>query len=350
MIFTVKEIAHKINAKVVGNDSINIYGVSSFQDAQADEITFASDIKFLKKLQECNAGAIIIPDTYKLSKFDTTKLTLIQSKEPKLEFFRILSLFYPQKMPNTTISSNAIIGNNFISGVDTTLGHNVVVGDNVKLGNRIHIMANVYIGDDVSIGDDSLIKPNVTILERSKIGSKVIIHSGTVLGSDGFGFTQTTQVHEKIPHAGFVQIDDNVEIGACNTIDRGTFGRTWVGKGTKTDNLVNIAHNVTIGENTLIVAQVGIAGSTSIGKNVIIAGKAGISGHLKIGAGAIVGPGAGVLNDVPSNQIVSGIPEMPHKTWLKVGSILPRLPELRKKILSLEKRFNNYTKSSIREK
>ncbi|MBF0233245.1 MAG: hypothetical protein HQK65_09425, partial [Desulfamplus sp.] len=146
-----------------------------------------------------------------------------------------------------------------------------------------------------------------------------------------------TGVHEKIPHAGFVQIDDDVEIGACNTIDRGTFGRTWIGKGVKTDNLVHIAHNVTIGEHSLIVAQVGIAGSSIIGKRVILAGKAGVSGHLTVGDGAIVGPGAGVLSDVKPGDIVSGIPGMPHKVWLKVASILPTLPEIRKRLFSLER-------------
>lgn len=223
-------------------------------------------------------------------------------------------------------------------GDEVTVGSYVSIGDNVTIGDRVQIMHGVYIGDGVTIGDDTIIKPNVTIMERTKIGSRVIIHSGTVIGSDGFGFTQDTAEgnNEKIPHAGFVQIDDDVEIGACNTIDRGTFGRTWIQTGVKTDNLVHIAHNVRIGEQSLIVAQVGIAGSTVIGKRVILAGKAGISGHINIGDGAIVGPCAGILSDVKAGNIVSGIPGMPHKLWLKVSAILPKLPEIRKRITALE--------------
>jgi UDP-3-O-[3-hydroxymyristoyl] glucosamine N-acyltransferase len=167
-----------------------------------------------------------------------------------------------------------------------------------------------------------------------------------VIGSDGYGFAQNAGTHEKLIHTGHVTIGNHVEIGACNTIDRGTLGVTCLGNGVKTDNLVHIAHNVKIGDNTLVVAQVGIAGSTCIGKNVIIAGKAGISGHLTIGDSAIVGPYAGVSKDVPENEIVSGIPHMAHKTWLKVANIIPRLPEMRKKIFSFEKRLKNLENKS----
>ncbi len=205
-------------------------------------------------------------------------------------------------------------------------------------------MPGVYIGEDVRIGDNTLIKPNVTILEKSRIGNNVIIHSGTTIGSDGFGFVQNNEIHEKIIHTGYVQIGNRVEIGACNTIDRGTLGTTRIGNGVKTDNLVHIAHNVKVGENTLIVGQAGIAGSTTIGKNVIIAGRAAISGHITIGDGAIVGPYAGVHSSVAENQIVSGIPHMPHKQWRKVVSIISRLPEMRKSIFSFEKRIKSLEK------
>lgn len=202
-------------------------------------------------------------------------------------------------------------------------------------------MPGVYIGDNVVIGDNTLIKPNVTIMEKTRIGHNVIIHSGTVIGSDGFGFTQSSDKHQKLIHTGYVRIGNDVEIGACNTIDRGTLGMTIIGNGVKTDNLVHIAHNVKIGDNTLIVAQVGIAGSTKVGNNVIIAGKAGITGHIKIGDGSIVGPYAGVHSDVPENQVVSGIPQMPHNRWRKVVTIISRLPEMRKKLFAFEKRLKD---------
>lgn len=338
MKLTLREIAQKIDGKVIGDETLEIHGVSSFSDAQSGEITFASDSKFLKLLHSTRAGAVIVPE-----EFDTSEnfVSFIKTRNPKRKFFRILSLFHPPKEPERGIASGSITGHNFIAGADFSVGHHVTIGDNVKIGDRVHIMHGAYIGDDVIIGDDTTIKPNVTIMERSRIGSKVIIHSGTVIGCDGFGFTQDMADgnHEKIPHAGFVQIDDDVEIGACNTIDRGTLGRTWIGRGVKTDNLVHIAHNVAVGEFSLIVAQVGIAGSSIIGKRVILAGKAGISGHLRIGDGAIIGPGAGILSDVKPGTIVSGIPGMPHKLWLKVASVLPTLPEIRKKILSLERQL-----------
>ncbi|MBF0378609.1 MAG: UDP-3-O-(3-hydroxymyristoyl)glucosamine N-acyltransferase [Desulfamplus sp.] len=368
MKLTLKEIAHKIDGKVIGDETLEIFGVSSFYDAKKGEITFASDPKFLKALDRTCAGAVIVPDDFdimlpeefygkkdndnKALEFDKKiifPLSLIKTQNPKRKFFRILSIFHPSKRPNQTISKDSFIGSNFVHGNNLIIGHHVTIGDNVKIGDNVEIMHGVYIGDDVSIGNNTVIKPNATIMERTQIGSRVIINSGTVIGSDGFGFTQDSSdiedgfsgngVNEKIPHAGFVQIDDDVEIGACNTIDRGTLGRTWIQKGVKTDNLVHIAHNVIVGEHSLIVAQVGIAGSTVIGKRVILAGQAGISGHLKIGDGAIVGPAAGVLKDVESGQIVSGVPAMPHKLWLKVASILPKLPDIRKKIMELEKKL-----------
>jgi len=341
MKLTLKEIAQKIDGKVIGDEALEIYGVSSFDDAESGDITFASDAKFLKNLHNTRAGAVIVPDDF--GDIVSVYPSLIKTLNPKRKFFRILSLFHPPTEPSKIIAQGSVTGINFVAGDDLTIGHHVTIGDNVTMGERVHIMHGVYIGDHVAIGDDTVIKPNVTIMERTRVGSRVIIHSGTVIGSDGFGFTQEMAegYHEKIPHAGFVHIDDDVEIGACNTIDRGTFGGTWIGKGVKTDNLVHIAHNVTIGEHSLIVAQVGIAGSSVIGKRVILAGKAGVSGHLTVGDGAIVGPGAGVLSDVQPGQIVSGVPGMPHKVWLKVASILPTLPEIRKRVLKLERKENN---------
>ncbi len=346
---TVKEIADILNSSVLGNDATEIHGLASFEDAGPRDIAFASGVKYLKKLRDTGAGAVIVPLECHSDEAMSLPDTVILSEHPKRDFFRLLPLFYPCKVPEKNISPTAVIGSNFTCGINITVGHHVCIGDDVSLGDEVEIMAGAFVGDSVVIGAETLIKPNVTIMERTIIGKRVIIHSGTVIGSDGYGFTQPSQPdynqvhnngeHEKISHAGFVQIDDDVEIGACNTIDRGTLGKTWLKKGVKTDNQIHIAHNVTIGEHTLLIAQVGIAGSTIIGKNVIIAGKAGISGHLKIGDGAIVGPGAGVVGNVAPGIIVSGIPEMPHKLWLKVGKIIPRLPDLRKKLRSLEKKI-----------
>jgi UDP-3-O-[3-hydroxymyristoyl] glucosamine N-acyltransferase len=186
-----------------------------------------------------------------------------------------------------------------------------------------------------------IIYPNVTILERCKIGNRVIIHAGTVIGSDGYGFESDGQRYYKIPQLGIVQIDDDVEIGAGNTIDRAAFETTWIQSGVKTDNLVHIAHNVVVGENTVIVAQSGIAGSTTIGRNVILAARAAIGGHIDIGDRAVIGPKAGISQSVPGGTMLSGFPGIPHKLWLRVQRSFSKLPELFKQVADLEKRIRN---------
>ena len=347
MKFFLHELSAMIGGDILGDPDLEIQGVSSFDHSKGNEITFAVDPKFLNQLKNTRAGAVIIPRDFTGFDLESLSCSLVLSENPKLHFFRILGIFNPLKQSEPGISAGAIIGQKPVLGKDVILDSNVTLGNDVILGDRVHLMPGVFIGDNVVIGSDTTIKPNVTVMELTRIGERVIIHSGTVIGSDGFGFTPNQGVHEKLIHAGFVEIGDDVEIGACNTIDRGTLGRTIIGQGVKTDNLVHIAHNVVIGEHTLIVAQVGIAGSVTVGKNVIIAGKAGISGHLTIGDSAIIGPGAGVLSDVPPGEIVSGTPGMPHKLWLKVGRIIPRLPELRKRLFALEKRVNQKDQESL---
>ncbi len=344
MQLTVKQIAEMIHAGITGDGRRVLKKVSSFEDTDMDSLTFASDFKFLKKLHQCNAGAVIIPDDFIVPEGKTIKSVLIRSCNPKHDFFKILRMFHPEKRAPGTIAKDAYIGADISIGKDVSIYSNVYVGDGVELGNRAVLMPNVYIGDNVKIGQDTVIKPNTTIMENCLIGSSTLIHSGTVVGSDGFGFTRHNLKHEKIIHAGYVLIGDHVEIGACNTIDRGTFGKTWIKDGVKTDNLVHIAHNVIIGENSLVVAQAGVAGSAVIGSNVIIAGQAGISGHLTVGDNSIIGPRAGVLSSVEPNEIVSGMPQIPHRLWLKASSIIARLPDLRKKLFSLEKRMEKIEK------
>ncbi len=339
MGLSVKEIAKIINASIIGNSDFVIRGVSSFHDSNLYDITFASDSKFLNNLAQTCAGAVIIPDSHIVDGDSFKDKVLLKVKNPKISFFNLVSIFHPVKRKKPGIHPNSDIGINVKIGKNCIVQSNVVIGDNVKINDNVHLMPGTYIGDDVVIGASTLIKPNVTIMEKSIIGDNVVIHSGTTIGSDGFGFAQNSEKHEKLIHTGYVKIGNDVEIGAGNTIDRGTLGTTVIGNGVKTDNLVHIAHNVKVGDNTLIVAQVGIAGSTTIGKNVIIAGKSAITGHIKVGDGSIVGPFTGVYSSVPENEIVSGIPHMPHKRWRKVVSIVSRLPEIRKKLFSMEKRI-----------
>lgn len=345
MQLNVQEAAGMINARIAGDPSFIITGVSSFTDAGPADITFAGDAKHIGRLEQTQAGVIIIPDDASVDTAALTEKILLYVEHPKISFFRIVEFFFPPSQKKPGIHPNAHIGQDCTIGADTIIEACAVLGDNVTIGRNVRIMPGCYVGDNAVIADDTLIKPNVTIMERTRIGKKAIIHSNSVIGSDGYGFAQDADLkHQKLIHTGYVIIGDNVEIGAGNTIDRGTLGTTVIGNGVKTDNQVHIAHNVKIGDNTLLVAQVGIAGSTTVGKNVIIAGKAGITGHINIGDNTIIGPYAGVYSDVGSNQIVSGIPHMEHKNWLKMGRVLPRLPEMRKQLLLIEKRLKTLEK------
>ena len=342
------ELVEKIGGEIVGDPDKIIKGIAPFDEAGQEDITFADSPKILKRISKTGAGAVLVPKN-----FDPTTdpapepvvpTHLIRSDNPRLAFAKIMNLFFPAPPASGNISPKASVGENVALGADVSIGPFSVIEDNVTIGSRVTIHPQVVIGSGVTIGDDVIIYPNVSVLARCVIGSRVIVHSGTVIGSDGFGFVPDGGIHHKIPQLGIVQIDDDVEVGACNTIDRATFGRTWIKKGVKTDNHVQIAHNVVVGENTLIVAQVGIAGSARIGKNVILAGQAGIGGHISIGDSVTVGPQAGVTRSIPEGKVVSGTPEMPHKLWLRVSQVIPRLPELKRKIADLEKRLDTLLK------
>ncbi|MBL0700594.1 MAG: UDP-3-O-(3-hydroxymyristoyl)glucosamine N-acyltransferase [Desulfosarcina sp.] len=346
MKISIKDIAGLIDGEIQGDPLKNICGAAPFENAKTDEITFAGNAGFLKKIDQTLAGAVIVP-----KKFQASGKELILVDNPNVAFTKVLALFYPPSNPgyftekNKGISPDARIGGNLECGLDTLIGPFAVMGKNVTLGDRVILHPGVVIGDDVTIGDDVKIYPNVTIYDSCRIGSRIIIHAGSVIGSDGFGFAPDGTRYHKITHTGIVRIEDDVEIGAGNTIDRGTFGETIIKQGVKTDNLVHIAHNVIIGENSVIVAQVGISGSTTIGKNAILAGQAGLAGHLKIGNNVTIGPQSGIAKSVLDGSIVSGSIGMPHSLWLRVQNILPKLPELKKKLMEIEKRLKKIEKN-----
>jgi len=320
--------------------------VSSFEDATENDITFAVEPRFTNHLDQTSAAAVIVPDHIPPGSVSCADKTIVCCENPKIAFFKLVETFYPPGKITPGINPGVHMGQDLQVGENPVFEAHVFIGDHVRIGNNVRLMPGVYVGDRAVIGDDTVIRPNVTIMERTCIGKRVLIHSGTVIGSDGFGFARNASGHQKLIHTGYVCIGDDSEIGACNTIDRGTLGVTEIGCGVKTDNQVHIAHNVKIGDHSLLVAQVGIAGSTRIGKNVILAGKAGVTGHITIGDNTIVGPYSGVTADVPENQIVSGIPHMPHRTWLKMSRILSRLPQLRSTLSSLEKRVNRLEKKN----
>jgi len=333
MEIPLKRLAEHVGGHVRGDGNKIIHGVAPFETAAAAEITFADGPKFIKRLHQCTAGAVIVPE-----EIDDETSNLLQVANPKAAFARIITLFHPPLVSFKGISERAVIGERFRGGEDIAVASMVSIGNDVRIGDRVVLYPGVVLGDEVVVGNDTIVYPNVTILDRCRIGSRVIIQAGTVIGSDGYGFSPDGGAHVKIPHLGIVQIDDDVEIGAVNTIDRATFGKTWIQKGVKTDNLVQIAHNVTVGEHTLIVAQVGIAGSTVIGQHVILAAKAGIAGHLSLGDNSIIGPMTGIGKSVEPGQILSaGLPGIPHRQWLRMQRVLPELPELKKRLAALEK-------------
>lgn len=330
---TLADIAKLVDGEFAGDGGKTIADVAPFEGAGPEHITFAGHAKFLKQLDTSSAGAVLVPPGTSSDSVD-----IICVKNPQLAFTKVLSLFHPPSRLPRGIHPSAVIGNDFACGKDVAVGAGAVIQNRVTMGHGVQIHPNVVIGDQVEIGDDVIIYPNVTILERCKIGSRVIIHAGTVIGSDGYGFESDGERFHKIPQLGIVQIDNDVEIGACNTIDRASFDKTWIRSGVKTDNLVHIAHNVVVGENTLLVGQSGIAGSTTIGKNVILAARSAIGGHITIGDRAIIGAKAGVSQSVSEGEVLSGFPGIPHKLWLRVQRASKKLPELFKQVAALEKR------------
>lgn len=344
MTLILEQIAHLVQARFSGNKDHVISGIASFDEAGPKDLTFAGDSKFLCRLNDTCAGAVLVPETYTPSPSDP--VNLLYSANPKLDFFKVVEYFFPTPPLAEAIHPSAVIGDGTKIGKGSRIDANVVIGNNATIGNGVHVMANAVIGNRCDIGEGSVIKPNATIMDSTRMGKQVMIHPNAVIGSDGYGFTQDGDSHAKQVHTGRVEIGDYVEIGACTTIDRGTLGVTRIGNGVKIDNQVHIAHNVTIGDNTLVVAQVGIAGSTKVGNGVILAGRVGVTGHITIGDHVIVGPYSGVSASIPPNQIVSGIPHMPHKTWLKVATIISRLPGMRKHLLALEKRLSQLESKS----
>jgi UDP-3-O-[3-hydroxymyristoyl] glucosamine N-acyltransferase len=331
---TLGELARLVIGELCGDAEFKISGVAGLEEAQTHEISFVVGPKYARKAHQSKAGALIVPPG--LSGIQKPRIV---SENPYLAFAKVLTLFAPKPQPSLGVSPEAFLGAKVKLGDGVSIHPQVYVGDGAVLGDRVNLHAGVHVGARVVIGDDTVIYPNVTVLDRCVIGQRVIIHSGTVVGSDGFGFAQDGDSYFKIPQVGIVQIDDDVEIGANCTIDRATMGKTWIQRGVKIDNLVQVAHNVVVGENSIIIAQVGISGSTKLGKNVILAGQVGIIGHLEIGDGVQVGAQSGVGKSIPAGQIVSGSPAIPHRDWLKNCQILSRLPKLRKMIMSMEKRL-----------
>jgi len=332
---TLKELAGLIQGSVKGDEDIIIEGIAKAEEAKRGEITFAISKKFLDKARNGQASAVIVP--LEIKNFPKP---IIRTKNPRLAFAQVLELFTPQIQRFSGIHPTALIGKDVKLGKDVTLGPYVVVGDRVRIGDNVYLSSGVYLGNKVVIGKDSFIHPRVTILDDAVIGERVIIHSGTVIGVDGFGFVKKEDgSYHKIPQVGRVVIGNEVEIGANVAIDRATTGETRIGSGCKIDNLVHIAHNVTLGKNVAIVALAGISGSSTLEDGVILAGQTGVTEHVTIGSNTIVAAKAGVTKDTGSGLFVSGFPARLHSKQKRAKAIANHLPQLVKRIRELEKKL-----------
>lgn len=332
MKFTLGKIAELVRGELLGASDIIITGISGIKEAKEGDITFLANSKYLPLMYTTRASAIITS-----KEITESSKPLIRADNPSLAFTKVVGLIAPNGMKHPkNIHPTAIISSSTKLGKDVAVGAYTIIEDNAEIGSNTIIYGGSYIGHHSKIGGGALIYPHVSIREMTEIGNRVVIHSGAVIGSDGFGFATVKGVQEKIPQIGSVLIEDDVEIGANVTIDRARFDKTIIAKGTKIDNLVQIAHNVVVGENCIIVAQSGVSGSTTLGKRVILAGQAGIVGHITIGDGVVVAAQAGVTKSVPPKTKVSGYPAKPHKEAKRVNACLQRLPEFYKKIKELE--------------
>ncbi len=335
MEFSVEEVAALVNGTVIGDTSQSLTGISSLAEAVPGDISFLANDKYAPYLAETKASAVLVAKEQ-----DVKNLVQIVVKDPDFAFAKVVEAFVPTVgQPEPGIHPTAVIGDGVQLGNNVAIGPYTVITNNAKIGDNSVIYPHVYIGDECEIGSDCILFPHVTIREKSIIGNRVILHSGVVCGSDGFGYASVEGVHNKIPQVGVVIIEDDVEIGANTTIDRARFGRTFIGEGTKIDNMVQVAHNAEIGAHCIIVAQSGVAGSTHIGHHTTIAGQSGISGHLQIGDFVVVAARSGVTKNIPSNTAVMGFPAQDLKSQKAKEVAMRRLPGTVSTVKELEKRL-----------
>ncbi len=344
---TLTEIARIVKGEIIGEKNLSIKGFSSIEEAKEGDLSFLSHQKYLPLAQKTKASAIIVPRDIELP-----GKSIIRTDHPSLAFAQIVAYYTKNDFqPIKGIHKMAIIAKNAKIGRNVAIGPYTVIEARAQVGDNTTIYSGCYIGPETALGKDCLIYPNITIRERSKIGNRVVIHSGTVIGSDGFGFEAVDGAHQKIPQIGIVVIEDDVEIGANVTIDRARIDKTIIGRGTKIDNLVQIAHNVIVGENCIIVSQVGISGSTTIGKDSILAGQVGIVGHIEIGEGSIIYAKSGISKSLPASSKVFGYPAQPLNEFKKIHASLNRLPHYVKVIQELNRRVQDLeAKLKIKEK
>lgn len=337
---TLGDLAQRLGCPFEGDPQTKISGFSSLEKAQKGDLVYLSHSKHRKLLENSRASAAVIPE-----KEHYEKIPVIKSSNPQETFFLAVSYFFKPYTPKPGIHPKAVISPEAKLGKNVSIGALVVVGESAEIGDDTVIFPGTIVYPRVKIGRQCVIHSEVSLREEVRVGNRVVIHNGAVIGSDGFGYLQTPKgTRKKIPQTGTVVIQDEVEIGANSTIDRSTLGETIIGRGTKIDNLVQVAHNVEIGPHCVLAAQTGIAGSSRLGKKVITGGQVGVADHLKIGDNAILAAKAGVISDVPENTMVAGYPHMDIKEWRQTWASVRHTRELIRELRKLKKRVEELEK------
>ena len=331
-MFTTAEIAQELDGKVIGDKALPLTGCAPATAARSGDLTFAENETYFLKAEQSAAAAILIDGP-----FTSSDKTIIRVANARIAFARVLPLFFPERVFAPGLHPTAVVDPSAQIDPTAHIGPHCVIGEEVQIGPGVVLQGGNHLGRQVVIGADSRLFPNVVLYSQTQIGRRVRIHAGAVLGSDGFGYVFDSGVHRKVPQVGQVIVQDDVEIGANVTIDRGALGPTTIGQGTKIDNLVQIAHNVSVGEHCLVVAQVGVAGSTKIGHYTTLAGQVGIAGHLKIGNKVTIAAQSGVMHDVPDGSKWLGAPAQPDRQAKRQIIALQHLPELIRRVNELEK-------------
>jgi UDP-3-O-[3-hydroxymyristoyl] glucosamine N-acyltransferase len=334
MMFTTAEIAARLEGEVQGDATAQLTGFAPADRAQPGDLTFAENEAFFTLAVQSAATAVIAD-----ARFSSNLKPVIRVKNPRVAFARALALFFPEPVFAPGIHPGSVVADSARIDPSAHIGPHCTIGERVTIGAEVVLLGGNFIGHDSRIGDGTRLFPQVTVYPQSDIGRRVRIHAGTVIGSDGYGYVLDQGVHRKVPQIGQVIIGDDVEIGANVTVDRGALGATRIGQGTKIDNLVQIAHNVVIGEHCLLIAQTGIAGSTRLGNYVILAGQAGVAGHLKIGNQVTVAAQSGVMHDIPDGEKWLGSPAQPDRQCKRQMIALTLLPELIRRVAELEKKL-----------
>jgi UDP-3-O-[3-hydroxymyristoyl] glucosamine N-acyltransferase len=338
--FTAAQLAERLGARVAGDPDLALTGFAPADSAKAGELTFAENESYFARADQSAASAVLVAGPFESG----TGKTLIHVANARVAFAQVLPLFFPEPVHPPGAHPTAVVAAS--AEVDPTahIGPHCVVGERAKIGPGCVLTAHDYVGDDCVLGEGCRLFPNVTLYARSVLGKRVRIHAGTVVGADGFGYVFDAGAHRKVPQVGHVILHDDVELGANVTIDRAALGATVIGRGTKIDNLVQIAHNVSIGEHCIVVAQVGIAGSTKIGNYVTLAGQVGIAGHLRIADKVTIAAQSGVMNHIPEGQKWMGSPAQPDRVTKRQLLAIERLPELLRRVQELERRLGTEEK------